>query len=110
MAFRQRQLAVVRQQRVDGPLADVKMRGSVFFSPCSLAMPSRPNNLILLFAADPHPVAMLRRRVEDSLRLRTLRLHTLVPELPEATSCTAVVREAKLRHAKASPQPVLRRG
>src|SRR5579875_232428 len=39
--------------------------------------------LVLLFAAHPQPVEFLRRRLEENLQLRTLRLRALAPSSPE---------------------------
>ena len=41
--------------------------------------------LILLFTRHPGPVATLRQRLEDGLRLRTQRLYDLTPETPDQT-------------------------
>lgn len=46
-------------------------------------------SLILLFARHPQPVAVLRQRVEDSLRLRTRRLLAIVPRSPEEAALLA---------------------
>ena len=39
--------------------------------------------LVFLFASHPGPVRFLRRRLEESLQLRTLRLSLLEPSAPE---------------------------
>jgi tetratricopeptide (TPR) repeat protein len=40
-------------------------------------------NLVFLFADNPGPVGLLRRRFDDSLHLRTLRLRVMDPSSPE---------------------------
>jgi len=60
-------------------------------------------SLILLFASHPQPVAVLRRRLADSLGLRTRRLQEFVPASPDDLAALAETLLALRPGAAAGP-------